>query len=174
MRPEPFESPRLHVVRAQDLPLSGLALLELMRAVLARGVPFRFRALGWSMAPFIRDGDVITVAPLGQDRAAIGEVLAFVRPDVGSLVVHRVVARRGTAVVLQGDAVPEYPDGVIPSQNIVGRVKRIERNGRSVWLGLGPERYLIGWLSRAGLLVPLLTRLRSRLGPLLRRRRTSL
>ena len=45
------------------LSLSGEALIELMRAVLARGLPFRFAARGFSMAPFIRDGDVISVSP---------------------------------------------------------------------------------------------------------------
>ncbi len=36
---------------------------------------------------------------------------------------------------------------------------RIERDGRHVWLGLGPERYAIAWLSRARLLIPLQMRL---------------
>ena len=67
--------------RPQDLPLSGQALLDLMRAVLAKGVPFRFCARGWSMAPFIRDGDVITVSPLRQSLPGVGEVVAFVRPE---------------------------------------------------------------------------------------------
>ena len=77
MRSQRLDEPRLFVVKAHELPLSGQALLELMRAVLARGVPFRFCARGWSMAPFIRDGDVITVSRFRHDLPDIGEVVAF-------------------------------------------------------------------------------------------------
>ncbi len=166
MRPQRFEDPRLFVVKAQELPISGRALSELMRAVLARGVPFRFCARGWSMAPFIRDGDVITVSPLQQARPGIGEVVAFTRPGEGNVVVHRVVARRGPDSFIQGDAVPGCIDGIIPPQNLLGRVTRIERDGRNVWLGLGPERYAIAWLSRIRWLIPLGRWLASWLRPL--------
>ena len=169
MRPQPFDEPRLFVARAQELPLSGQALVELMRAVLARGVPFRFCARGWSMAPFIRDGDVITVSPFRHAQPGAGEVVAFVRPGAGKLVVHRVVARRGTASFIQGDSAPDHMDGIIPPENLLGRVTRIERNGHDVWLGLGPERYLIAWLSRTRLLIPLRAWLASWAKPWFRR-----
>jgi hypothetical protein len=159
LRPQRFEEPQLVVRKAEELPLSGPALLELMGAVLARGAAFRFCARGWSMAPFIRDGDVITVSPLGRDLPRAGEVVAFVRPEGGNLVVHRAVARRGTALLIQGDGVAEYRDGVIPAENLVGRVTCVEREGRKVCLGLGPERAAIAWLSRARLLIPLWGRL---------------
>ena len=126
-----------------------------MQAVLAKNLPFRFCARGWSMAPFIRDGDVITVAPLKKALPGVGEVVAFVRPDGGNLVVHRVIARRGPAVRIQGDSGLGYEDGLIPQANLLGRVTRIERSGQPVRLGLGPERYAIAWLSRARLLTPL-------------------
>ena len=154
-----FEKPGLFVVKAQELPLSGQALLDLTRAVLARGKPIRFRARGWSMAPFIRDGDVITVAPLLQARPGIGEVVAFVRPEDFNLVVHRVVVRRGASVLIQGDNGQDETDGIIPQENLLGRVAQIERNGHPVRLGLGPERFVIAWLSRTRLLVPLQLRL---------------
>ncbi len=168
MKSQQFEEPRLFVTSAAELLLSGHALLELMRTVLARGVPFRFCARGWSMAPFIQDGDVITVSPLRQGLPGVGEVVAFVRPGAGNLVVHRVVARRGADFFIQGDSVPENADGIIPLENLLGRVTRIERNGQDVWLGLGPERSVIAWLSRTRLLVPLRVWLASWLKPLLR------
>lgn len=107
------------------------------------------------MTPFIRDGDVITVSPLLVTLPEIGEVVAFSRPGVGNLVVHRVVARQGTGLLIQGDGVPKCPDGVIPQENILGRVTRIERDGNNVQFGLGPERTLIAWLSHTRLLIPL-------------------
>ena len=126
-----------------------------MQAVLARGKPFRFRARGWSMAPFIQDGDVITVAPLQSVPPKIGEVVAFIRPGMGNLVVHRIVAWQGTAALIQGDSIQDHSDGLVPQENLLGRVARIERQGRPIWLGLGPERILIAWLSRVKLLIPL-------------------
>jgi hypothetical protein len=121
------------------------------------------------MAPFIQDRDVVTVAPFRHVLPGVGEVVAFVRPEAGNLVVHRVVARRGAASFIQGDSVPEYADGIIPPENLLGRVTRVQRNGRDVWLGLGPERTVIAWLSRKKLLSPLRKWLASRLKPLLRR-----
>ncbi len=123
------------------------ALLVLGRAVLERGVPFRFRAAGTSMSPFIRDGDVLTVAPLAGSRPRLGEVVAFVHPNSGKLAVHRVVATRDAARLLQGDAALE-PDGWIRPTDILGRVIAIERNHRRVGFGLGAERMGIAWLRR--------------------------
>ncbi len=111
------------------------------------------------MAPFIQDGDVITVAPLKGGLPDVGEVVAFIRPHGGNLVVHRVVARPGQEVLIQGDNNPDCMDGIIPRENLLGRVTHVERNKRAVWIGLGPERYLIAWLSRTLLLVPLRERL---------------
>ncbi len=167
MRPQALEPPRLFVARVGELRLSGQALLELMRAVLARGLPFRFCARGWSMTPFIRDGDVLTVSPL-QQSPGLGEVVAFVRPGIEKLVVHRVVARHGAASLVQGDAESEYADRLVLRGNLLGRVIRVERNGRNVWLGLGPERVVIAWLSRLGQLTPLRGRLAAWRKPFLR------
>lgn len=150
-----FKTPQLQVVKAGAISLSGRALLELMQAVLAKNVPFRFCARGWSMAPFINDGDVITVTPFQHKKPGIGEVLAFVHPESGKLVVHRAIARRADAFLTRGDSVGDQSDDMVPIQNLLGRVTHIERNKKSVFLGLGPERYLIAWLSRARLLVPL-------------------
>ena len=61
----PRTRPELSVRAGGELQLSGRALAGLMKNVLARDLPFRFRARGWSMSPFIRDLDVITVKPIG-------------------------------------------------------------------------------------------------------------
>jgi len=171
LTPQHFEEPRLSAATAGDLPVSGEELLDLMRAVLARGVPFRFHARGWSMAPFVRDGDAITVSPLPQNPPGVGDVVAFVRPGTRDLVVHRVVARHGRDLLIQGDSVAQSADGIIPAENLLGRVTRVERDGRDIRLGSGPERIAIAWLSRKRLLIPLCVRLPSRLKALFRPRR---
>ena len=139
------------VRRVEDSTLSMPVLVELLRAVLDRGEPFRFEAPGFSMSPFIQDSDAITVSPLSGAAPRLGDVVAFLRPDSGKLIVHRVVGKRGDAFLVRGDNAEEG-DGLVPRANILGRVTRVERDGTRVYLGLGPERYLIAFLTRWGLL----------------------
>ncbi len=135
--------------------LSIPILIGVLQAVLDKGEPFWFEATGGSMWPFVRDGDVITVSPLSDTPPRLGDVVAFTRPESGKLVVHRVVGKRDGSYLIRGDGSPDCAD-VIPRANILGRVTRVERNGKRVHLGLGPERYLIAFLTRRELLWPLL------------------
>jgi len=137
------------------LPLSGAAILGLLEGVLSRGVPFRFRAGGSSMAPFIRDGDVISVSPLRGDSPGVGEVVAFLHPETEKLVVHRVIGRREVGCLIQGDNAEGRTADLVSDRNVLGRVTRVERGGNNVRLGLGPERLAIAFLSRLGLLLPM-------------------
>ena len=139
------------ICKIEGSTLSGSALITLLQAVLDKGVPFRFQATGFSMIPFVRDGDVITVAPLAGGTPGLGDVVAFVRPNTGKLAVHRVVGNLSSAFLIRGDNTQET-DGLVPAGNILGRVTRVERDGRRVYLGLGPERYPIAFLTRLGLL----------------------
>jgi len=123
------------------------------------------------MAPFIKDGDVITVAPLKKTLPGFGEVVAFVRPNEDKLVVHRIIAIRTKIAIIQGDNGLDYPEEIIPQENLLGRVIRIERNSQNVWIGLGLERYVIAWLSRARLLTPVGTWLSSKLSLFSRRKK---
>ena len=144
--------------------LSTAALENLMREVLDEGSCFRFQAKGSSMAPFILDGDLVTISPLLDPTPHIGEVVAFVNVGMQRLVVHRIVSQVQDGYLIKGDNQTGFGDGLIPPQNILGRVMHVERAGRIIRLGLGLERYLIALLSRKCLLQPYL----SFLAPLLR------
>jgi len=117
------------------------------------------------MSPFIKDGDVITIAPVlsSADMSSarpcgIGHVVAFAGPGSERLVVHRIIGRRGASFMVQGDNTHGSATETVGGSDILGRVVRIERGRKRVWLGLGPERYPIAILSRAGLLLPVLAR----------------
>lgn len=144
--------PASHTAARDVAALAGPAMASLLGDVLARGVPFRFEARGFSMTPFVRDRDVVTVAPL-RGRARLGDVVAFAGAR-GWLVVHRVVARRGSSYEIRADNGRDAVD-VVPVGEVLGVVTRIERGGRDVRLGLGPERLLLAGLLRCGLLVPI-------------------
>ena len=131
------------------------------------------------MSPFIKDGDVITIAPVqpsnsnphastsssvtiggepGVRTCGNGQVVAFVSPVSQRLVVHRIIGRHESCFLIQGDNLSGLVADTVHPDDILGRVVRIERGRRRVWLGLGPERYVIAILSRAGLLLPILLR----------------
>ena len=151
-----------------EFSFSGPVLLELIRAVFEKDLPFRFRANGFSMSPFIKDGDVVTVSPLLDVTPRLGDVVAFIRPEAKKLVIHRVLGKKGDACIINGDNNFAI-DGLIPKANILGCVKTVERDGRRVNLGLGPERRLIAFLARTKLLWPLMTPVWRLVRPLFRR-----
>ncbi len=142
--------PGLRVVRGRELSLSGESLLGLLEAVLAKGVPFRFRARGFSMSPLIRDGDVLTVAPRGEARLRPGDTVAFINPLNGKPAVHRIIRLDCGSVVVKGDNVAE-PDGLVPERDVLGIVTSVERRGKKVRFGLGAEGRLIAFFSSRGL-----------------------
>jgi hypothetical protein len=138
---------RPHVVRGGDLPLSGASLAGLMAEVLGKGVPFRFEARGESMHPAVRDGDVLTVAPLEGRSLRPGDVVAFVHPGTGGVRVHRVVALDGGRYVLKGDNALGA-DPLVEPGGILGRVVGLERDGRQRRLGPAPLAAAVARLSR--------------------------
>ena len=144
-------NPSLLIKKEKELLLSGAALEELMGAVLDKNAPFRFRANGCSMAPIIKDGDLLTVYPFRGKPPGLGDVLAFSHPVSGKLTVHRVVAQKKPLYRIKGDGA-DITDGLVSQSNLIGIIRKIERNGHKVLLGLGPERFLIALLSAKGLL----------------------
>jgi signal peptidase I len=143
-----------------EWPLSNRDLTDILAGVAKRGACVRFQAKGFSMSPFIRDGDVVTLSPLKGYLPRLGDTVAFISPATESLLIHRVIGKRGgSTLILKGDNLP-INDGLVPVMNIVAYVLRVERKGKEASFGLGPERVLIALLNRMRLLPPLLLVLR--------------
>jgi hypothetical protein len=147
-------------VAAKDLTLPNLVVRDLMQTALQRGAPFRLRALGSSMSPIIRPGDVLTINPIRPGEPALGQVVAFIHPQNGLLLIHRVVQRHGSVFLILGDNMRGRNDGLVPVENILGRVVQVSRNGRRVYFGQGLAGAMIALLSRFGLLSLILAALR--------------
>ncbi|MFC1807727.1 S24/S26 family peptidase [Candidatus Omnitrophota bacterium] len=128
--------------------------------VLSKNAQFRFKAKGYSMSPFVRGGDVLTISPVDKRTISIGDIVAFVRDKRASVAIHRVVGVKRGHYFIQGDNTSSASE-LILRKNILGRVIHIERDNKKVLLGLGPERYLIALLNRIGILALLLSCLRS-------------
>ena len=107
------------------------------------------------MSPFIKDSDVVTISPMSNASPGFGDVIAFIHPRTERLIIHRVVGKIGDAFLLKGESALG-PDGLIKKENILGLVTKVERKGKKVFLGLGPERFLIALLTRKNLLLPIL------------------
>jgi hypothetical protein len=103
LRSKNIESPRLFITKLDELSLSGKALIEIMQAVLSKGMSLRFRARGRGMEPFIKDGDVITLTPLHNSIPGVGEVVAFIRPQEENLIVHSEIAKNNGIIYVLGD-----------------------------------------------------------------------
>jgi len=154
-------------MKGSDLPLSGRGLVDLLRAVLHKGVPVRFQAKGFSMAPFIKNNDVVTISPLQGTQPSLGDIIAFAHPETQGLCIHRIVRNKDGFFVTKGDNRSETEESV-PIENILGSITRVERDGKKIFLGLGPERFLIAFLGWRGLLFPLLLPLWKVLRPFIR------
>jgi hypothetical protein len=147
------EEPLRYVTDGGESNLSKTCLVDLVQAVTERGKSFRVKAPGFSMYPFIRNLDTITISPLPAAGPRTGDVVAFLKPSTCSLVVHRVIAVTKDGYLIRGDNTLE-PDGLLQRCSILGQVTRVEHEGRTVFFGGGPERSLVAFLSRRGFISP--------------------
>jgi hypothetical protein len=132
-------------------PFSGPTVVELVRTLFAEGISVRFRAKGTIMSPFIKLEDLLVLSPLGTRSPSIGDIVIFVEPRTQRLFIQRVIKRTENSYLLRGDNARE-PTGIVARTNILGLVTKVERGGKRILFGLGPERVLIAFLSRKGLL----------------------
>jgi hypothetical protein len=146
-------------MKHRELNLSATDMVGLLRDVLGKGASFRFKAKGFSMTPMIKDGDIITISPCLSAGLRSGDIAAIAHPVTDCLVVHRIVGIRDGSFFVKGDNHEDF-DGPIPGSHVLGRITRIERDGRSVQLGLGAERSAIALLSRFHILTLLLVPVR--------------
>ena len=119
---------------------------ELWCQALVNGHTMRYRALGGSMSPFIKNGSILTIKPGG--RAFIGDVILY-RSGNG-MIAHRVIRRKdfdeGTFLVTKGDNL-RHPDALVTPSDILGKVVRMESNGKEIQLqkdSFYPWLYSIG------------------------------
>jgi signal peptidase I len=144
----------------RELGLGGQDFAALAGEILGRGEALRFRAKGASMRPFIRDGDLVEVRPIGATSVRRGDVVLF-RAEGGRALAHRVVRvvgdDRREALVTKGDSIT-WCDGPISREQVLGRVVAVERDGRRIGLGGGLQR-IVGLLWMG--LWPVVRRLRS-------------
>src|SRR3972149_9018543 len=89
--------------------------VELSEEIMDKGACLRFRARGFSMRPFIRDGDFITVSPIENSSIRIGDVVFYSTAE-NKVIAHRVIKKYGkngnVKLLIKGDATFSLPDKV--------------------------------------------------------------
>ena len=114
--------------------LRNADLLELSKDIFRKGKSIRFQAKGWSMRPFIRDGDFIVVSPIKNSSIKAGDVVFHLTTE-NKVIVHRVIKKHKkdkdnrTTMFIKGDATFSSPEKV-EMQDVLGKVVAVERNGR--------------------------------------------
>ena len=105
--------------------------------ILSQGCYLRFCAHGSSMAPFIRNGDVITVEPRRANELNIGDIV-FYRRTSGKHVTHRLIDKSGNngsmVLTTRGDNL-NYLDAPVFPEQVLGRIIRIEDQNKGLWMG---------------------------------------
>lgn len=143
----PSSREHLDALRKTSLTLDRESFLDLAQQILARGKSLRFQAKGWSMHPFVLEGDILTIAPLRRP-PRLGEIVLFKNP-CGGATVHRVIKVLPASIIVKGDAIG-YPDGRISHQDALGVVEVVERGNVQMRLQVGWRRWfaqLVAFLS---------------------------
>lgn len=126
-------------VKTEILNLKREDFASIAQEVLGRGRTLRFKAKGGSMSPFIRNGDVLEVAPF-KGKINLGDIILY-HSSCGSPVIHRVIQRNKESIITKGDSVSGSDQPMLFKQ-VLGRVVAIEKNGWRIRLDKPMVRFL--------------------------------
>ena len=106
---------------------------ELWYEVLKKGHTMKYRALGGSMAPFIKNGSILSVKP--NEKIVVGDIILHGSNE--NFVCHRVIGKRRTNgkcfFVTKGDNL-SYRDPLVSPVELLGKVVKIETAEREIKL----------------------------------------
>ncbi|MBI5303642.1 MAG: signal peptidase I [Chloroflexi bacterium] len=107
---------------------------------------------GDSMRGTFRLGDRLLIAPMSLGEIRLGDVVVFRatnQRDAADEIVHRVVAITSAGLVTQGDNNPCCDAFPVTADNLIGRVTRAERDGKTRSVRGGRIALARVWLARA-------------------------
>lgn len=119
--------------------------VPLLRESLHREGRFFWQVEGQSMLPTLPPNSTIEIHAVGDAGVRLGDVLVFAHQDV--LVVHRLVARRGDTLILQGDN-RIAPDAPISLHQVIGKVVKATYQQNSTYPYKFIQVVALFWIAR--------------------------
>jgi hypothetical protein len=122
----------------QSFNLTPHNFVRIFNELLRQGHQVKFKAPGHSMYPTIYDGDLITVEKKKPSDICVGDIILYHHEN--GVVAHRVINIQAPQssvhstqhfFLLRGDAAI-HDDAPVSSEQILGKVVSIERNGRRI------------------------------------------
>lgn len=137
--------------KSSELIISNENLINLLLDTINKGNRFRFKAEGYSMSPFIKTNDVLTISPI-KKKPGIGDIVAVKHSNNKRLVIHRIVGRKNSSFLIKGDNNENSFDGYFPEKDLIGIVTEIKRKNKIIKNYIHPVNYIIALMSRTNIL----------------------
>jgi len=111
----------------------------LIKDLLKSGVMLRIQVTGFSMEPFLSNGDVVKIQKVRPDRLLPGDLVFFVNQQ-GSLILHRLIKKKKAAngtirLQTKGDALV-CCDELFKPDHLIGKVCMIEKKNSARQINL--------------------------------------
>ena len=111
---------------------------SLRKEAIKKGHSVQTLASGYSMFPFLRKGDILTIEPVPMETIKRGDVVVFESEE--KWIAHRVIKirsnARGLEFLLRGDSCIEF-DPAVDKENYIGSVKVFTRKNSKKVLSSG-------------------------------------
>ena len=132
-----------------EIKLKHNDFIDLSVNILGQGGSLQFKAHGYSMYPFIRNGDAVIVHPVDADALSVGDIV-FYRNSLNRLVAHRIIGKSifKNQIILRtrGDAATKS-DGWINTDQVLGRIVSVNRKDKVIDLNSPFQRFItILWI----------------------------
>ena len=86
---------------------------------------------GSSMAPTLREQDILHVFPINDRSVQSGDVISFITSKNSRIISHRVVSGNPFRLKTKGDNSTTFDTQYVDPKNIIGIVKYVKRNGKT-------------------------------------------
>ncbi len=128
----------------REITFNYSSLADLSRKILTNGSSFELKVKGYSMYPFIRESDIITIQSVNSSLLHVGDVVFYERGN--TLVVHRIIKKQSVNGAIyfttRGDACPEDEENITENA-VLGKVIRLKRGGKTIQLNCVVSDFLL-------------------------------
>lgn len=128
----------------REIGLDRTELELLVKEIIANGGFFSFKARGFSMYPFIHDGDILTISPVNTNELKSGDIILYKSFD-DRIVLHRFIGKvkigNDEMLKVRGDALMGNPEYIVAS-NVIGKAVKQQRNSKVIDLQRGASKFM--------------------------------